>query len=381
MIFLFQRIHTHYRVPVFEKLNSKLDGKLIFARGQSPKNTYFSDGFGKEFPFKTVQLRNTWFGGEKAVWQNFMKVFRLYDRPEAVICEHSPRILSSYPLLAYCKIKNIPIILWGHGGSRKRSVSKSNALKDKIHRQLIRNSDAYICYTDGIKQELATITNPEKLFVARNSLDTDALFQIRSQLECIGKEKVKESLGLKNKFYLCFIGRLLNSKRADQSLEVYRKLKQRIDNLGLIIIGDGPEKKGLLAEAEKVKPGDIIFTGEISDWEISSKYLYCSDVMVIPQSVGLAINHAFSFGLPVITQQNPTNGPFHGPEIEYITNKRTGFICGHGEIDQMADCARQVIENKAYFTDQVDAYRKNYLSLDIMVDGMVNAIEYARNKS
>lgn len=381
MIFVFQRIHTHYRVPVFEKLNSKLDGKLIFARGQSPKNAYFSNGFDEEFPFKTVQLKNIWFGGEKAVWQNFTKVFRRYGTPQAVISEHSPRILSSYPLLAYCKIKKIPIILWGHGGSRKRSVSKSNTLKDKIHRQLIRSADAYICYTDGIKQELATITNPEKLFVARNSLDTDTLFQIRRQLECSGKKKIKEELGLGKNFYLCFIGRLLNSKRADQALEVYRKLRQHIHDTGLIIIGDGPEKKKLLAYAEKDKQGDVIFTGEITDWEISSRYLYCSDVMLIPQSAGLAINHAFSFGLPVITQENSIHGPFHGPEIEYITNKQTGFICAHGDIDQMAACAKQIIENKAYFTNQVDAYCKNYLSLEIMVNGMVNAIDFACKKS
>ncbi|MHC4122155.1 MAG: glycosyltransferase family 4 protein [Planctomycetota bacterium] len=331
--------------------------------------------------FKNMQLKNIWLGGEKVVWQNFTEVFRRYGRPQAVISEHGSRILSSYPLLAYCKIKKIPIILWGHGGSRKRSISKSWALKDKIHRQLIRHADAYICYTDGIKEELAKITNPEKLFVARNSLDTDTLFQIRSRLEDIGREKIKEELGLEKKFYLCFIGRLLNSKRADQCLEVYRKLKQHINDLGLIIIGDGPEKKKLLACVEKDKQGDVIFTGEIADWEISSRYLYCSDAMLIPQSAGLAINHAFSFGLPVITQENPTHGPFHGPEIEYITNKQTGFICAHNDIDQMAACAKQIIENKAYFTNQVDTYCRNYLSLEMMVDGMVNTIDFACKKA
>ncbi len=381
MIFLFQRIQTNYRLPVFERLNSKLGGKLVFASGQSPRGLYFNDDIYENASFQTVKLKNIWLCGERAVWQNFWKAFYQYGTPEAVICEHGPRILSCYPLFVYCKIKNIPFILWGHGGSRKRSVSKSNALKDKIHRQLIRKADAYICYTDGIKQELAAIINPEKLFVARNSLDTDTLFQIRSQLECSGKKKIKEALGLEKKFYLCFIGRLLNSKRADQVLEVYRKLRQHIHDTGLIIIGDGPEKKKLLAYAEKDKQGNVIFTGEITDWEISSRYLYCSDVILIPQSAGLAINHAFSFGLPVITQENPTHGPFHGPEIEYITNKQTGFICAHGDIDQMAACAKQVIENKAYFTNQVDAYCKNYLSLEMMVNGMVNAIDFACKKS
>ena len=83
----------------------------------------------------------------------------------------------------------------------------------------------------------------------------------------------------------------------------------------------------------------------------------------------------------MITQENPANGPFHGPEIEYIINERTGFICAHGDIDQMAACTKRIIENKAYFTDQVDAYRKNNLSLEMMVNGIVNAIDFACKKS
>jgi len=377
MIFLLQRVSSHYRAPVFEKLNSKLGGKLVVGYGKAAKNTCFPDGYSADISFKTVRFNNIWFGGERAVWQNFRRIFRQYGTPEAVISEHGTRILSLYPLLIYCRNRKIPLILWGHGGSRKRSISKSPAFKDKLHRFLIRNAKAYICYTDGIKEELAKITEPEKVFVARNTLDTERLFRIRTRLEDAGKDSVKRKLGLAKSHYVCFIGRLLSSKRLDQVVETYSILKKRMPDTGLIIIGDGPERNNLQRYIDESKEDDILLTGELSDWEKSADYLYVSDAMIIPQSAGLAINHAFSFGLPVITQANPPDGPYHGPEIEYVINGKTGFVCDHGNLEQMASCAEKIIEQKSYFTNQVDVYCRQYLGLDTMVQDMVSAIDYS----
>jgi glycosyltransferase involved in cell wall biosynthesis len=377
MIFLLQRVSSHYREPVFEKLNSKLDGKLVVGYGKAAKNTYFPDGYNADISFKTVRFKNIWLGGERAVWQNFWQIFRQYGTPEAVISEHSPRILSLYPLFVYCRSRNIPLILWGHGGSRKRSISESRAMKDKIHRLLIRKANAYICYTDGIKEELVKITEPEKIFVARNTLDTERFGQIRTRLENLGKNSVKKKLGLAQSHYVCFIGRLLPSKRLDQVVEIYSILKKRMPDTGLIIIGDGPERNNLQHYIKENKKEDILLTGELSDWEKSAEYLYASDVIIIPQSAGLAINHAFSFGLPVITQSNPPCGPYHGPEIEYVIDGKTGFICDYGHLEQMASCAEKIIKEKAYFTNQVDVYCRQYLGLDAMIHGMVSAIDYS----
>ena len=290
---------------------------------------------------------------------------------------HHPASIYIYPLLAYCKLRKIPFILWGHGGSRKRNVSQSGALKDRIHRFLIRNADAYICYTEAIKNELARATESEKLFVANNTLDTETLFRIKKQLEIVGREKIKGELGLGKKFYMCFIGRLLESKRVDQAIEVLRILQRNIPDTGLIIIGDGPERERLESFVAKEKAGDVIFVGEISDWEVSGKYLYCSNLMIIPQSAGLAINHAFSFGLPVITQRNATHGPFHGPEIEYVIEGKTGFKCENGNLEQMSTCAEQIINNENHFVATVDNYCRKNLGIDSMVDGMHKAIHFA----
>lgn len=364
-------------MPVFERLDSELGGRLVVAYGQAARNTYLCDGFSENVSFKTVRLKNIWFGGERAVWQNFWQVFRQYGIPNAVISEHGPRILSFYPLFVYCKSHRIPLILWGHGGSRKRSISESSAWKDKIHRLLIRKADAYICYTDGIKKELAKITEAGKLFVARNTLDADSLFKIRFELEKIGKQRVKNKLGLQCKHYLCFIGRLVSSKQMDYLIDVYEILRRSVPSVGLVIIGNGPEKKSLQNYANTKMLDSIAFVGEISDWEKSGEYLYACDIMVIPRSVGLSVNHAFCFGLPVLTQESTSEGPFHGPEIEYIVKGETGFVCEVGNREQMVERVKEIFAREAYFKNKVGAYCRENLRLETMINGMVSAINYA----
>jgi len=379
MVFLFQRIHTHYRVPVFKKLNSKLGGKLVFAYGQLPKKSYFSEGFDEEFPFKTVQLKNIWFGGEKAVWQNFTEVFRRYGTPQAVISEHSPRILSSYPLFAYCKIKKIPLILWGHGGSRERSVSKSKRLKDKIHRCLIKKCDAYICYTDTIKSELSTFTNPKKLFVARNTLDTKKLFAIRNELEKNGKLAIKEKLNLTKSKYICFIGRLFKEKEVDRLIDVFELINKQKPDVGLVIIGDGPEMSHLKIKVkQKGLEDSTLFTGEIYDWQKSGEYLYISDLMINPGFVGLSVNHAFCFGIPVVTQESAANGPFHSPEIEYIKDGETGYVCKYDDINDMINKSCLILNCPEKYKTKIKKYCESYLKIENMIEGFIDAIEYVR---
>ena len=54
------------------------------------------------------------------------------------------------------------------------------------------------------------------------------------------------------------------------------------------------------------------FRGPIYDSDTLSRIFRAGDALVIPGYVGLAVNHAFAHGLPVVTCQSP----MHSPEIE-----------------------------------------------------------------
>lgn len=376
MIFLFQRYIPHYRWPIWDRLSRALKDELVLCYGDPPPDSSHLDASGKTTGIETCKLNNFWISNETAVWQPFLRPFRQYKLPEVVISEHNIRLLSLIPLIVYCRVKKIPIILHGHGGSRKRDVVHSTSLVDVYHRWLVRICDAYICYTDNIKEQLSNFVSREKLFVARNTLDTNTLFDLLRELEVIGKYKIRERLKLNSEYYVVFIGRLIPEKEVDFLLDVMRILQDDGIKIGLLIIGNGPERENLEKYAHKKLIKDVNFLGAMAEWEASAPYIFAADLMVIPGYVGLAVNHSLCFGLPVITQLAGPNGPFHSPEIEFIRHGETGLMVKNGDNLAMAESILSILENLAHFREKTTSFAEEYLTIDILVSGIISAIRY-----
>ncbi len=92
--------------------------------------------------------------------------------------------------------------------------------------------------------------------------------------------------------YYIAIGRLVDYKRFDLSIEACTKLGRR-----LVIIGDGPAKKSL----QRLAGPTVIFLGELSDSEMRN-YLASSRALLFPgeEDFGIVPVEAQSFGKPVI---------------------------------------------------------------------------------
>lgn len=375
-IFLYQRLLPHYRVPVYEKINKALNDELLVIYDAPPQQAAFIEK-NDNLTFRTFKLKNYLLLGGKLFWQPYYKPIASLGRPKAVMIEANPRILSLFFLYVYCRLTRIPFIPWGHGGSRTRDIA-SGDYRDTINRWVAKVSDAYICYSDGIKVSLSQFTTPEKLFVARNTLDSDMLIHIRGQLEQEKPENLKKQLGLDATYYLCFIGRLLPDKQIDVFLQVLGLLQQQGVNIGGIIMGDGPERNALEVKTKTEKIEQVHFLGNIADWETSGKYLYVSDVMLMPGYVGLSVNHALCFGVPVVTQATGEKGPYHSPEVEYIVDGKTGYICNHGSLDHMISCVQQLLTNRDAYREKTKAYFDAKLSVGTMVNAVVDALRYTK---
>jgi glycosyltransferase involved in cell wall biosynthesis len=273
-------------------------------------------------------------------------------------------------------MRKIPIILWGHAGSRSRNIAESSLLLDKFYRWIVKKSSAFIVYSYEDAKRMKMFMGSESIFVAQNTLDVNYLFKIRRKLDNIGRKLIKQSLNLRQKNYISFIGRLSPNKLVDELINVYVLAKNKIPDLGLIIIGDGEKRLSLEEFILNEKIEDIVFTGTLDDWRESGKYLYCSDVMVIPGAVGLSVNHSLSFGVPVITSEQNKDGPYHGPEIEYILDGMTGFKCKNGNHNEFVRALEQVFKNKKYFYNQSIKFCEGNLLLENMVNGIVDAIKF-----
>jgi len=378
MIAIFEQELTHYRIPVFSKLQERIKEDIVVFHGNSCKGSGYKTVRQKELlPFKHKLIRNIWIGKNILYWQNITKEILTLKSYRVIIIRGSIRNLSLFLLIYLCRIKKIPVIVWGQGFSRKRYFNPKRNIIDKIYLSVLHRCDAYISYSQDIYDILKEYSDIKKLFVANNTLDTSSLKLYRQKLLKEGKKNIKLRLNLARKYYLSFSGRLQARKKVSYLIDVYSILKTRYQfDIGLIIIGDGEEKDKLYKKVRDRNLYDVHFLGELYG-EQAAEYLFASDVMVVPGWLGLVVVHSFALGLPIVSQLNSKSLIGHAPEAIHLKHGDTGIFSEKDNQEKMAEDVIEILNNYDFYTNNVISYFKQNLDIDIMIDGFVQAIDYA----
>jgi len=205
------------------------------------------------------------------------------------------------------------------------------------------------------------------------------LLRIRDDLGKSGKGTIRREINFKKKYNLIYLGRLLKEKEPDKLLDVFKIVSRKLKSIELHFVGEGPLYSKLL---EKSVGLNVRFWGNISDDIFLGKLLFSSDIMIIPGDIGLSVAHSFCFDCPVVTQKQGKEGPFHGPEIEYLINGVTGFLVEYGNNGKMANTISNYLlssnDVKDRFKDNIRKMIENKCSIDSMIDGFKKAIDYCQ---
>lgn len=377
-VFYVARFVPHYRVPVLERLNARLDGRLVVCAGQPPHASSLRSIGGEEADgYRTCHLRNYWLRGEALHAQPYGRAFRTYGPPSVILAEESPRTLTLPLLMRRAHRVGAGFVLWGHFSSNDRPFDPKRHLADRYRMGVARRADACVGYTESVTDLLRPYVPNERLFTARNTLDTDVLFALYDRLECEGRTAVRSRLRLPaSEPVLAFIGRLIPDKGLDLLLDVFQALRRRRP-ARLVLLGDGPERVSLEARIARERIEGVHLLGAMPGWAESAPYLYAADVMVMPGYLGLAVNHAFAFGLPVVSQGAPPGIRFHSPEVDYVRHGENGMLAAHGDVEALLEAVEHVLAHHEQFSRKAGAYAREHLTIDKMVDGLEAAVRYA----
>jgi glycosyltransferase involved in cell wall biosynthesis len=224
------------------------------------------------------------------------------------------------------------------------------ALTEGVRRFVSRRGDGLITYTEGGAVFWRSRGIPPGRVVSyNNTVDVE---EIRRAASRIPEERLRESrrqFGLEGKNVLLFSGRLYPEKRVDLLLEAMAILRRTRPGVGLLILGDGPERKFLENSVSRLKLQDIHFIGECVRPEESGIYFRLADLLVIPGLVGLAVVHGFALGLPLVT----TKHDYHSPEIEYLSDEN-GLMTSH-DPSAYADGIRRLLASPERLTAMREA--------------------------
>ncbi len=148
------------------------------------------------------------------------------------------------------------------------------------------------------------------------------------------------SIRSQNEFLI--VARLAEKKGVETAVRAF----ESVDDARLLIIGDGPEMKRLKALCAQLQVGDRIrFLGQQTKEVVTARMRQCSAV-VIPS---VRSRDGDTDGTPVVLAEAMANGaPVIASAIgglsEQIRHQQTGFLFRPGDVDQLAELVRSVID-------------------------------------
>ena len=354
---ILELILPHYREPFFKELTRCFQGKLTIVVGKksfggtpvsvestpelrriNTNNVFIQKKFAFQFPLP----RNVW-------------------SDDIVVVDFNIRIVSYVWILLLRKLLRRPIILWGHGFSRREN---SPSLFRKIRIFFANLADALILYSEQGKQSFIEAgIDEQKLFVANNAIDVRNIDQYLSNDD-------------QQRHHLIYVGRLIPSKKIHLLLKAFANAATHLpEQTKLFIIGDGPERESLLQGVEEHVRSRVVFTGEITDEEQLAFYFSQSLLAVSPGTIGLFAIHSLAHKVPVLTSDNEA----HGPEIELLVDGRNSCFFKANDANDLAEKLKHLVNTPQNLLEMGRIGHKDVVakySIQAMCHSFLEAFEY-----
>jgi L-malate glycosyltransferase len=250
---------------------------------------------------------------------------------------HTHFIVPSGPLgLILSRFFNVPNILSIHGSdiynpSRRVSPHRYAVLRWVV-RTVMNNATKIVAQSNGLRDCAMQIYRPTK------DIDVIPLGIPEPKFEMINRDQL---LLNPNKIYLISVGRLAKVKGYEFLITALMILRKKGHDVGLILIGDGPEIKALKKlTADMGLTEHVIFTGWLYG-ERKFQYLSASDIYVMSslhEGFGLVLAEAMFCGLPIVA----TN---RGGQTDIVKEGRNGILVQPSDASALADAISLLIND------------------------------------
>ena len=305
-----------------------------------------------EFDFKEIEFK----------FSKYKKEIEEINPDVVIIFLHlKDRIM--WPLTHWLKLKKVPIAFWTKGLNLD---DPNNKLSYLMYKYMHRIFDGIILYSDHEKKYI-TPKHHHKIFVANNTINFGDFPHISET-----KEQIKKEFGVPFEKIVLSVGRMDEGggrKKIHHLIEIFNDIKRR--RFGLVIVGSGMTPSML----KKMNKNNTVYLGEIHDPNNVqiSKIFTMADIFSTPGHVGLGLNQAFYWGLPVVTEEGG-----QPPEIHYLINGRNGFIVPNNDLTELKGKILYLLEHDEVRKEFAVSARNDILknaSVNNMFMGFKNCID------
>jgi colanic acid/amylovoran biosynthesis glycosyltransferase len=244
--------------------------------------------------------------------------------------------------LALARAANVPLIVTLHGNDVTAS--------DHLHRRAIRGqlyllrrqrmwrtAKVFLCSSEFLRRKAIEIGFPE------NKLKTHYI-GVNLKFFCPpANDQPRQNV--------LFVGRLVEKKGCTYLIQAMQKVQSRFPLARLVIIGDGPEKPNLEAQARSLGI-DCDFRGAQASsavrQEMSSARVFCVPSVTArsgdSEGLGIVFAEAQAMGVPVVSS-------LHGGIPEVVCDGSTGLLAPERDHSRLAEHITRFFADETFWKD------------------------------
>jgi len=257
------------------------------------------------------------------------------------------------------KVFGKPVIITAHGSDIHQNLYKEGPLYRKRTIDALRWCSRIIAVSESLKKMIDEVGFKKKTCVIPCSF-SEKDFYPRDKTECRFKLLLDP-----NKRIILFIGNLIRIKGVDILIEAFRIVRNKDDNVRLIIIGEGLEKAVLERQVRDCSLDKVVnFLGRKDHNEIPL-YINSADIIVLPsryEGRPVLILEALACGRPVVASRI-------GGIPETIVNDKLGILFEKENPIALADAIIKALEyswDSSYQSNYVNKYNNTRLAQEIL---------------
>jgi glycosyltransferase involved in cell wall biosynthesis len=275
------------------------------------------------------------------------------------------------------KFKNRPFILWREDWDWNVQSTKRRFVKI-LAGFLSRRADAILVPGSKHKEFFTKLgVSSEKIFIMPNVSNLTI-----KDSDYPNMNRIRDEMGLKDEKVILLVGRLIELKGVKFLLKAFSKLIQRMDDVVLVIVGDGECREDLEKLSMDLNlDGNVYFRGNVENELVGAYYLLCN-VFVLPSitthhadACPLVVNEAMYFAKPVITS-DAVGTTF------MIKNGVNGFVVPERDSDALFKALYNILSDSELEKRMGEESKKvinEGFTYQNMLDGFNQALNYIKN--
>ncbi|MBS0171439.1 MAG: glycosyltransferase family 4 protein [Nitrospira sp.] len=385
----------HYFNPVLSAIN-RTPGVELVAIVPKTKSRFIGDGVyqtREDADFRIIELQEYVVGRPFASFKG-LPALLCREKPDVVVIpEHLLLAFDLHPMLWILRrilkfglvLKSIPFTVPSYsearheisGSAQDRSMNQMPAQEMRstwprrlrrrctlfLRRRRYQRLDAHVNYIDAGREIYQSYgVSPDKIFVTRNSPDTDRMLRVETDLSTMGRIPQRSSTRVLH------VGRLVSQKRVDLLLAAFREVVAEFPQAELLVVGDGPEAESFRDLTKNLGIAkNVTFAGPVYDPHELAMHFLSSSIFVLPGLGGLSINEAMFYGLAVICAggdgterflvREGLNGTFFREgNMRSLTQAMLALLSDQKELVAMGRRSREIIDREVNIQTVVQEY-------------------------